>query len=366
MGNVEKVLVRSTSKGSAVCTDIVLRQSSTTQLVFRPEIVENLKNPEAPVRGTFIYQRKKPSGEFVDCESLPLSKLKSGDWVKIELHSDELLTLMQGLGKIKIIADDNEIAYGTQEYVLTSSNIASIAGQLANLTNAENVIDSLKDLNPDVLQNLDVVLGVSRLQNALRVWADNKENSKEEFWHQLFRDNSWLLAQLLLHPVIIFEDKAYVGGKRLDNTGGKVPDFLLQNNLTTNVLVLEIKTPVTRLLGNDYRQTYSVSAELSGTINQALSYKQHLLNYFHPLARETDKVFETFDPKCVIIAGNTDEIDSKEKKGAFELFRNQLKNVEIVTYDELFEKAKAMTELFSKQVLTDEQSELSVADDDWL
>jgi len=350
MNRVKKVTVQSTSIDHAVCSDIILRETGTTKLIFRPEIVSNKKNPEASVRGTFIFQKKKPSGDWDDYKTMNLSQLKDGEWIKLELHADEVLELAEGLNQVKLIYDKSGIPFGRKNFVLADEDIGIVAEQLANLDNAHEVIRHLRGLHPEILQNLNTVVGVSRLRNALKLWKKNANNSDEEFWQGTFRDNSWLIAQTMLHPVVIFEDKAFVGGKGIENTGGKIPDFLFKNKLTSNVLILEIKTPLTDILGSKYGGTYSISKDLTGTINQILEYKHNLQNNFYSLVRESEEDFEAFDPKCVIITGKLDEIDSREKQGAFMLFRSQFKNIEIITYDELFEKTQALFDLLTDQI----------------
>ena len=43
--------VKSTSRISAQCSDIVLRKTTATRLVFRPLLVKNEKEPDASVKG---------------------------------------------------------------------------------------------------------------------------------------------------------------------------------------------------------------------------------------------------------------------------------------------------------------------------
>jgi len=73
---------KSTSRNSAVVSDIILRETETTRLIFRPVIVENPHNKKACVRGHFIFQKKKVSGNWEDYNDFSLSKLKDGEWVK--------------------------------------------------------------------------------------------------------------------------------------------------------------------------------------------------------------------------------------------------------------------------------------------
>ncbi|MCD6119278.1 DUF4263 domain-containing protein [bacterium] len=348
---IRKQVVKSTSRQSAICPDIELSITKTTKLVFRPEIANNPHNQQACVKGQFIHFRKSKAGQWIKKKTYKRSRIPKDHAVNLPLDTAATLKLIEGLLGLRRIYDKNGIPYGEKEYVLTSKNAGAFAEQLADLADAETIIESLSNLSASALDNLGTAVGISRLHSALQVWNDHKEDADEEFWHETFRSHSWLIAQLFLHPVIIFQDKAYVGGKGRDNTGGNIADFLLQNKLTTNILLLEIKTPTTRLLGKKYREgVYPVSQALCGAVNQVLIYKQELLNNFYTSARDRKRESEGFDPKCVIIAGSLDEIEEREKIGSLEVFRSQLKNVEIVTYDELFEKTKDLLDLLTIQI----------------
>ena len=87
---MEKIDVDSTSSHSAICSDIVLRAGKRVRLIFRPEIVDNAENPEARVRGRFIYQRKGDAGAWEPFEKISLASLKKGEGYQLELHSDEV------------------------------------------------------------------------------------------------------------------------------------------------------------------------------------------------------------------------------------------------------------------------------------
>ena len=50
----------------------------------------------------------------------------------------------------------------------------------------------------------------------------------------------------------------------------------------------------------------------------------------------------------MLIAGNGKiELDNDVKRRSFELFRPQLRDVEVVTYDELFRKVEVLATLFN-------------------
>ncbi len=91
------IKLESTSKKSAIGEDIILRTTKSTKLLFRPELVDNVKKPEACVRGNFVFQKKKLSGDWEDYKTLNLSNLKDGEWIKLEIKSAELYQLISKL-----------------------------------------------------------------------------------------------------------------------------------------------------------------------------------------------------------------------------------------------------------------------------
>lgn len=187
---------------------------------------------------------------------------------------------------------------------------------------------------------------INNLKNILKIWDDNQENREEEFWQKVFWDNAIILSQVFSFPVIFIEGKAYVGGKNLSNKGGNWVDFLLKNNLTKNTALVEIKTPKTKIIGIPYRSVYSISADITGAIVQISNYKDSLTKEYRNLVEDMEEEINAFNPQCMVIAGNAQaELISKEHIKSFELFRSGLKDVQLITYDELFRKIEILIEL---------------------
>jgi hypothetical protein len=81
---------------------------------------------------------------------------------------------------------------------------------------------------------------------------------------------------------------------------------------------------------------------------QALDYRRSLSQNLSSLLPGTEYNLKAFAPKCVVIIGNGPlEFDSEKKREAFEMFRANSRDVEIVTYDELFRKLEVLASLFS-------------------
>jgi hypothetical protein len=91
---MEKVEVHSTSNQSAICSDIVIRETDRVRLVFRPEIVDNPHEPAAAIKGRFLYQKKAKNDTWEPFETIPLSSIKQGEGYQLEIKSGELLPLL--------------------------------------------------------------------------------------------------------------------------------------------------------------------------------------------------------------------------------------------------------------------------------
>jgi hypothetical protein len=374
----DTITLRSTSLNSAVAQDIVLRLNENTRLVFRPIVVNNPNFPAECVKGHFIYQRKLKSNEWEDTKSISLTNLKAGDGINIELKSKELFTLIKNLAPLYKIYKAHGILFGENEFVLTSHNLANVLKQImSQQTNIHSLLESYGDQliaeifkwlaknsgNPEIvnkilgmdvseLNEIDSLIGIARIRNALDLWAKESCNPNEEFWQQCFSDRPWILCHATSFPVIFIKGKAYVGGKTIDNQNGNVLDFLYKNKLTENSVLIEIKTPVTKLLNKKYRNnSFSISEDLTGGINQLLSYRDSLMKESSNLLQKSKKDLKVYYPKCILIIGNfSTEIDSEEKRFSFESFRGELKNVEVITYDELFARIEHFTNIIENKM----------------
>jgi hypothetical protein len=367
------ISTKSTSANTAVGEDIVLRETTKSRLVFRPLLVENPHDPRLCVKGDFIYQSKKPSGQWQDYKTLDLSRLKDAEWIKLSLHSAELFKLITELDNYYGIFKKYGIRFGERQFVLTDSNVRPLLDQV--LSNKENfrkllsvggpeileklfawigvtgetglVIDKLLRLNIDSLKKINSLIGVSNLKKLMEIWGRNKRNSDEAFWQKTIAQHAWAISQVFSHPVVILKEKAYIGGKAIDNTRGNVVDFLYRNKITSNIILIEIKTPMTRLAGQHYRgNAFSMSPDLSGSVNQALTYKDEMQKSFYALSHSSGNQFQSFNPQSLIVVGSFEnESLGTAGKRSFELFRNDLKNVQIITFDELFEKISLLLKL---------------------
>lgn len=368
---METVEINSTSKHSAICSDIEIREGSgQVRLVFRPEMVDNPTNPAASIRGRFLYQRKGKNDEWVDFDSLPLTSVRKGEGYQLELRSGELHLLLRELAALYRLHRREGLPQGKLELLKVEQSLAEMLALtehdlLAFLSaHSHDAVKTLRIVlqwfsNQAIAQDLvsqgeqlpalNALVGLANLRSVLKTWAANVSNHSEEFWQGLFSRHSFVLSQMFAYPVILIKGKAYVGGKDLTNTGGNIVDFLFRTETSGAAVLIEIKTPSTPLLGREYRQgVFCASEHLSGGIAQVLEYRESLLTEFHSL-RRADPCLTAAEPFCILIMGDAaHELTTEAKQRSFERFRRRLMGVQVLTFDEVFSRIASLINLLER------------------
>lgn len=234
-------------------------------------------------------------------------------------------------------------------FAITKRGLAEILPKVANLQNKETVLDSLEKLSNNDLQSIDNLVNTAKLKNILNEWEGNKTNDNEDFWQKKFQDNPWILSQIFSCPFVLIGKKFYCGGKEDDDKGGVKGDLLYKNGLTGNLAFIEIKTPKKEIVGSEYRGQeegkenliYSMDKEVTGGVNQVLNQKKV---YLKTHGEKDGKFFD--NAKSVLVIGTTPQNEDKRK--SFELYRNSLRDVEVITFDELFGRANSILKIFEK------------------
>ena len=126
---------------------------------------------------------------------------------------------------------------------------------------------------------------------------------------------------------------------------------------------------VAEIVGKPYRETYSMSLDMSGAVNQVLNYRDELQKNFNELTRdlEDDDTVRSFSPKCVIVIGKINTLNAKQQK-AFELYRNSFNNLTIITFDELHQKICDLISVFKEDTPRPDDplmDEFSIIDEDY-
>lgn len=206
-----------------------------------------------------------------------------------------------------------------------------------DLSNRNPLVKSFVQKHPDTAEDIKKDIELTKFELFKDEFKKKLEgNHNENIWQKFFNKNFNILSFITGCPTIKIREQASVGGKKIDGTSEKIADFLVKNRINNNVALIEIKKPSTKIIKeSSYRNNvYNVSDEIIGGITQVLDQK-YQLNKHALLIKENSKIdFETYNINCFLVAGKMPA--GEEQKKSFELFRSNLKDVKIVTFDELY------------------------------
>jgi hypothetical protein len=252
---------------------------------------------------------------------------------------------LRDVRKTRVLLDDS-IHVAALGALLSSTKGAALVRELA--------------ANPELHED---IYAVAAKRAALAEFEANlKSEVSEPTWQRFFEANPWIFGHGLNY---IFLNKT---GKKLEaqTTGsafdrsGKRADGLMQTNAeVSQYVLLEIKKNDTLLLREDnYRSgVWGVSEELSNAVTQIQkTVFDFTKNRFRDYSKDGDgndtgKTVYSIDPRSFLVIGNLGQLTSNDDKVAcFELFRRNLRAPEILTFDELYQRAKCIVENISNKV----------------
>ena len=160
--------------------------------------------------------------------------------------------------------------------------------------------------------------------------AELNNQHPESWWQNYVQARILLMQQGYIRPV----EKMNVA---IGNT--KYPDFALVTH--DNYLdILEIKKPDTTILREDKsRGNYHWDTEISRAIIQVENYLEHIANQAAEVRSFVKDNYalelKVVRPRGFILAGNSAEFSTQKQRDDFRLLSHGLKNVTVITYDEL-------------------------------
>ncbi|MBU0766937.1 DUF4263 domain-containing protein [Patescibacteria group bacterium] len=186
-----------------------------------------------------------------------------------------------------------------------------------------------------------------------------KQARDEDVWQYFFEQNHWIfgygLSYIFNTPLEGKKLEQVVRGSDVTHAGKRADGVLKTRGIINSLCLAEIKTHKTTLLkqiSKAYRtECWQVSDELNGGIIQSHKTAQSTLENIGSMLPTTtedgtptgETVF-AYQPRSILIVGCLEEFMSdngvnKEKFSSFELFRKNITNPEIITFDELYERA---------------------------
>ena len=197
-------------------------------------------------------------------------------------------------------------------------------------------------------QDLDILSG---RKDGLELFHQKlyvEKDWNEPQWQVFFEKNTWIFGYGLDYRFLsILQREAAVSSSDIDGKNTTNSDFLLGS--TDFTVLVELKRPDTSLFEatKNRSRSWKLSNDIVDAVSQILAQKaaweiksaQDCYTAGGNLINQ-----RTSDPKCILIVGGRTQFDDNQrdqdiKLRTFELFRRDSRNIEILTYDELYERA---------------------------
>ena len=187
---------------------------------------------------------------------------------------------------------------------------------------------------------------------------DRKKCNTEAVWQKFFEKNPWIFGYGLsyIHLASLDEKKLeqVVHGHSVSEHGKRVDALLKSRGVISSLCFVEIITHKTPLLNSQpYRAgCWSPSSELSGAVAQvqgtvalATESIRTKLSLTDGIGNPTGEEAFNYMPKSFVVVGSLHEFVgshgvNQDRFRSFELFRRNTSNPEIITFDELYERAR--------------------------
>jgi hypothetical protein len=292
-------------------------------------------------------------------------KSRSGDWIEsvekdeFTFRDDEFARLLTFLRQIEFVDLSNEQNFQIED-------ISSHPGPKAIIDASDrNLVERIRHL--DVAQREAVLraLQQSLTDDEVNTLLGRKQGL-EEFerqvdgdwsesqWQDFFEREQWVFGYGLDYRIMRqFSREATVGSGGVDNQNKPVADFLM--TFTRYTVLVEIKrpsTPIFRRAKGGRAGTWEFTPDFTSAVSQILEQKAEWSS-FAETGEHYDKATgrrltaRTRNAKCILVIGSGAEFDGSEsereadlKRDTFELFRRECRSIDIVTFDELLERAR--------------------------
>jgi len=241
---------------------------------------------------------------------------------------------------------------------LDNLNLGALSALLSSTKGAE-LIRELAE-SPDLHHD---IYAVAAKREALTEFESKLGSGlSEREWQSFFESNPWIFGHGLNY---VFLDKAAAAlesrttGNTFDKPGKTVDALLRTRAEISQYVLVEIKKDQTPLLraGKPYRAgCWGVSDEVSNAVTQIqkTAFEFGRTRFREALTdgdgADTGETVYSIEPRSYLVVGNLSEITGNDDKvSCFELYRRNIRAPEILTFDELFHRARFIVANLSRQ-----------------
>lgn len=288
-------------------------------------------------------------------------------------HNASFSFLGDEIGKLlEFVANIQSVAFkGKGSVNITDEELRRIA--LSN-NQARHLVEENEDLIAEVVRSSITkqdVVAVGYRKKQLEVFQSLLENrsyfeamkirkgcTDEALWQQFFEKNPWIfgygLSYIYLASLNDRKLEQVVQGHHIGVHGKRVDALMKSRGVISSLCFVEIKTHKTPLLNNNaYRVgCWPPSTELAGAVSQVQGTVASAMDTIRGKLALTDsdgyptgeEAFN-YSPKSYLVIGTLSEFVgdngvNQEQYRSFELFRRNTDSPEVITFDELYERAR--------------------------
>ena len=206
----------------------------------------------------------------------------------------------------------------------------------------------------------------SRLLNEASYFSEIKRGLKlsrdEDLWQRFFEKNQWIFGYGLSYFFVTGFDpgklEKVVQGYDLVHFGKRVDALMVTRGLINSLCFVEIKTHETDLLEKSAyrsgcwapsRELAGAVAQVQGTVSVAMKNLSERIQLNDKDGNPTGQEAYNFKPRSFIVVGSLKEFISEhgvnqDRLRCFELYRNSISDIEIITFDELYERSRLIVQ----------------------
>ena len=355
---------KNTEKG--LIKRFVLQQSPQIEKICAVTLIKKNDGKFTPRFDFQIWHTTKKAFEEFSKETIDQNLIKA----KVDLDSchDNFLLLLNFINSIETID------FGSTSYAVIEKSKKKVFDNVTKETAIRSFVEKygpdISDQDISLLQNRRSKLEYfEKLLTNETFFKSEKiklgiNKRDEDVWQNFFENNPWIFGYgLQLVACEGLDDKkleqTVVGNDIIDGVGKRIDAFLKTKGNISKILFCEIKTHLPNLLIEAYerpgifvpaKELRGAVAQIQKTIHKVTLKLQE--NFYKPVKDDGDPTGEELlfvKPRGIVVIGKLDDFKTEnginyEKLSSFELYRQQVSGIEIITYDELYERVKFIVE----------------------
>ena len=332
----DEILLRITSGGKNIITAKVFEDSRKIHVL---NIQQYTASTGSPHKLGFAFMGEEITRLYNFIRDVQIMQFGSQKFQRLSDEDIEHIAVTDSQA-VKLFLQNQELFSNVLRAEITNEDIVAVGYRKKQLALFERLLSDITFFND-----------IKRRKNC----------GNEKLWQDFFEKNHWIFGYGLGYIFLTgLDDKKLeqvIQGYSVSDYGKRVDALMKTRGIISNLCFVEIKTHETKLLDdNPYRVgCYAPSKELAGAIAQmqgsvavAVKSFSDKLSIKDSSGNPTSEEIYSFQPKAFLVIGNLKEFTTEngvneDKLRSFELFRKNILSPEIITFDELYERARFIT-----------------------